>query len=161
MGVSGSGKTTISRLLADALGWTFIDADDFHSSSNVEKMRRGIPLTEDDRKPRLDALIARLNGAPDTRIVLACSALTHAIRQRFREETSSEVVFVYLAVNAAQLRKRLIERKGHYAKVDLLESQLATLEEPHDAIVVHADGTVEETCQQAREKLARHRWSAS
>lgn len=139
MGVSGSGKTTVGRALAAALGWAFSDADDYHSLVNVEKMRQSIALTTADRGPWLDALIARLNQEPRGRLVLACSALTRAIRQRFRDEVRAPVVFVYLKLDRARLERRLLARQGHFAKAGLLASQLATLEEPHNALVIDAE----------------------
>jgi len=80
MGVSGSGKTTVGKLLAEELGWTFIDADDYHPAVNVEKMRRGVPLNDGDRRPWLDALRQRIDAACERgeNVVLACSALRHA-----------------------------------------------------------------------------------
>src|ERR687890_260035 len=82
MGVSGSGKTTVGKILAEQLGWVFLDADDFHPAANVEKMRRGVPLNDDDRRPWLDALRRRVDEACDRgeNAVLACSALKHAYR---------------------------------------------------------------------------------
>lgn len=162
MGVSGSGKSTLGERLAGSLGWIYLDADDFHPQANIEKIRRGVALTDQDRRPWLDGLIERLNQAPSERVVLACSALTHAIRQRFRDEVRNDVAFVYLAVDREPLHTRLTERKGHYAKVDLLDRQLRTLEEPthDDSIVVQANGSVEDTFRQLRDKLASHRWPA-
>jgi len=88
MGVTGSGKTTVGRLLAKELGWTFYDADDFHPSSNIEKMRRGIPLTDEDRKPWLQTLARLVDLARDRgdNIVLACSALKHAYQEYLRHD---------------------------------------------------------------------------
>jgi gluconokinase len=154
MGVSGSGKTTIGRMLAESLDWTFIDADDFHSAANIEKMRQSIPLDAEDRKPWLDALIARLNRDPQGQLVLACSALTRAIRARLHAETQVEVLFVYLKADYAQLHARLLERTGHFAKAGLLASQFATLEEPEDALVIDADDTPELLCARIRAQLA-------
>jgi gluconokinase len=146
MGVSGSGKTTVGRLLAQRLAWTFLDADDFHPAANIEKMRQSIPLTDADRKPWLDALIARLNQEPQVHNVLACSALTHAIRQRLNQETKAPCRFVYLKADYAVLYERLANRRDHFAKPGLLESQLATLEVPDDALVVDAEQPPESIC---------------
>jgi len=153
-GVSGSGKSTIGRALADAFGWTFLEADDFHPASNIEKMRRSVALSDDDRVPWLNAMIARLQQSPEGHVVLACSALTRAIRARFRNEAPAEVVFVYLEAARARLRQRLIERQGHFAKAGLLASQLETLEEPTDALTFDSDDAPEAVCSRICAQLA-------
>ena len=131
MGVSGSGKTTIGRLLAQDLGWPFYDGDDFHPQANIDKMRQGIPLTDDDRdswltalRHQIDTLIADRQSA-----VLASSALKQAYRDHLGSDRS-EVRFIYLKGDYALIRQRLQERQGHFMKADLLVSQFATLEEP-------------------------------
>lgn len=154
MGVAGCGKSTVGRALADSLGWTFLEADDFHPASNIDKMRRSEALSDEDRVPWLNAMIARLKQSPEGRVVLACSALTRAIRARFRNETPAEVVFVYIKVDRARLLQRLLERKGHFAQASLLASQLATLEEPVDALTVDSDETPAALCSRIRERLA-------
>ena len=130
MGVAGSGKTTVGRLLAEQRGWLFFDADDFHPPENVEKMRRGIGLTDADREPWLDALAAKIRALADAgqSAVLACSALKQSYRDRLAVDPA--VRFVHLTGTPELLRKRLEERKGHYAHADLLASQLAALEPP-------------------------------
>lgn len=138
MGVSGSGKTTIGRAFADAMGWTFLDADDFHPPANMAKMAAGTPLTDDDRWPWLDRLRDELI-AIDQRgehAVLACSALKAAYRARLQQ--ANDVHFVYLKGDRATIAPRLAMRHGHYMPASLLESQFATLEEPTDAIVIDA-----------------------
>jgi gluconokinase len=136
MGVAGSGKTTIGRGLAKALGCPFYDGDDFHLRANKEKMGRGVPLTDEDRMPWLQKLHAEMNvwegKGPIT--VLACSAL----KQKYRDLLSqgNPVQWVYLKVNREVLHNRLERRKDHYAGQALLESQLETLEEPSDAWVM-------------------------
>src|SRR6185503_18316220 len=143
MGVAGAGKTTSGCALADALHWTFYDADDFHSPENVEKMRRGDPLTDADRQPWLDKLRARIAEilGRGQRCVLACSALKEAYRKSLVPATADPrtVKFVFLEVPASVLRERLAARK-HYFRPELLDSQLATLERPRDALIV--DGTL-------------------
>src|SRR5262245_34497564 len=137
MGVSGSGKTTIGRLLAHELGWAFHDADDLHPAANVEKMHRGEPLTDGDRMPWLDAvhaLMASLAGAGRS-AVIACSGLKQSYRDRLSAGIP-DVRYVYLRGDASLLRLRLAKRSGHFMPIDLLESQLDTLEEPTDAFVV-------------------------
>jgi gluconokinase len=135
MGVTGSGKTTVGKMLARRLGWVFLDADDFHSFQNKEKMHRGIPLTDVDRAPWLaaihDDLLLREGGGQ--RVVLACSALKQVYRNTLSAGLSFEIVF--LRGTLAQLHRNLTSRKNHFADENLVPSQLATLEEPPDAIV--------------------------
>ncbi len=137
MGVEGSGKTTIGRMLAGALGCEFHDADDFHSPQAKSKMAAGLALTDDDRRPWLDAMrgviVQHLHDG--IRMVLACSALKVSYRERLMVDPAT-VVFVYLRGDLALIRKRLRERSGHYAGVSLLASQFETLEEPRDAVSV-------------------------
>jgi gluconokinase len=139
MGVAGAGKTTVGQLLASKLGWDFADADDYHSATNIEKMRNGNPLTDVDRAPWLEALRALISGwiAVGNNAVLACSALKRSYRDQF--SVGSEVCLVYLRVAPEVLRQRLRARRGHYMTEAMLESQLATLEEPQDALVIDAD----------------------
>ncbi|MBX9962745.1 MAG: gluconokinase [Burkholderiales bacterium] len=140
MGVAGSGKTTVGRIVAERLGWRFLDADDFHSPENVEKMRRGQPLTDDDRWPWLD----RLNGLlrEDGSAVLACSAL----RQRYRDRIGAgldDVRWVHLAGSFELIGSRLAARKGHYMPASLLASQFNTLEPPSAALTIDVGDTPE------------------
>jgi gluconokinase len=130
MGVSGSGKTTIGRLLARDLGWPFCDGDDFHPQANIDKMRQGIPLTDDDRDAWLTALRQQIDTLVETRqsAVLACSALKQTYRDRLYQP---EVRFIYLKGDFALIRRRLLARQGHFMQADLLASQFVTLEEPH------------------------------
>jgi gluconokinase len=154
MGVSGSGKTTVGTQLASQLGWRFADADDYHSAANVEKMRNGVPLTDADRGPWLDDLRSLIMGwmGEGKSGVLACSALKQAYRERLR--VSEGVRFVYLKVSRDLLWHRLVDRPAHYMKESMLDSQLQTLEEPVDAIVVDADGTPASIVRAIRENLA-------
>jgi gluconokinase len=128
-GVSGAGKTTLGELLARKLGWAFYEADDFHSPANVEKMRAGIPLTDEDRWPWLESLrelVKRLDAKEDA--VLACSALRHAYRRFLR--VNDQVKFVYLRGDYSLIANQLRERQGHFMNPELLKSQFADLEEP-------------------------------
>jgi gluconokinase len=129
MGVAGSGKTTVGRLLAHKLGWQFADADDFHPPENKDKISRGSALTDADRAPWLAAMrsaIVQWNAAGES-VVLACSALKRSYRAELRV---GPVRFVYLKGDSALLLERLRSRHGHFADEKILASQLATLEEP-------------------------------
>jgi gluconokinase len=139
MGVAGTGKTTIGTLLGRELGWPFFEGDDYHSPANVEKMRHGIALTDADRDGWLTALRALIDGIAGS-AVLACSALKAAYRDRLAGGRD-DVRFVHLIGDPALLRRRLEHRRGHYMPASLLDSQLATLEPPADAITVDVGGT--------------------
>ena len=142
MGVSGAGKTVVGQTLAQAIGWMFVDADDFHSPENKAKMHRGIGLTDADRAPWLAALRAHLERelAEGHRLVLACSALKQAYREALIPSAFAlDVRVVYLRVPRSVLHERLADRHHPFATPALLDSQLATLEEPTDALDV--DGT--------------------
>ncbi len=136
MGVVGAGKTTVGTLLASHLGWEFVDGDDFHPQSNVEKIRHGIPLTDEDREPWLGSLREAIAGwiASGKNLVLACSSLKSAYRRRLT--VGPEVRFVYLKGNRSLIADRLRSRHGHFAGESILASQLADLEEPNQAITV-------------------------
>jgi gluconokinase len=136
MGVSGSGKSTIGPLVAAALGVPFVDGDDFHDPESVERMRRGEPLDDAARAPWLDRLHDVLVVHRETGVVLACSALTPAYRDRLG--AGLDLVFVLLDAPARVLADRLRHRRHHFAGADLLASQLATLEP--DAAVRRVDG---------------------
>ena len=151
MGVAGSGKTTIGRALAAALGWPFVDADDYHSPPNIEKMRRGTPLTDADRAPWLAALRGRIVRALERRepLVLACSAL----KEQYRSALAGglrQVRFVHLTAPEAVLRERLAARRDHFARANLLDSQLATLEPPSDALTIDATKSLETSISEIR-----------
>lgn len=141
MGVAGAGKTTVGKLLASRLGWEFADADDYHPATNIEKMSHGIPLTDDDRVPWLQALRAQISNwiAASKNAVLACSALKESYRDSLR--ISPEVCVVYLRVSAEVLHQRLRARHGHFMTEAMLQSQLAALEEPKNAVIIDADAT--------------------
>jgi gluconokinase len=155
MGVTGSGKTTVGLALAESLHWQFVDADDFHSPANVAKMRAGIPLDDADRGPWLASLHDAIAGWSQSgaSVVLACSALKEAYREELL--VSSEVELVYLRGRPELISQRLAQRHGHYMDPNLLASQFATLEEPHDAITVDVDADVPELVGRIREVLKR------
>ena len=137
MGVTGVGKTTVGQLLAEKTGWPLYDADAYHSPANVEKMRAGIPLTDDDRWPWLDRLNALLREAESRgeSAILACSALKQRYRERLQKSLES-VRWVYLKGDIELIRSRLQQRKGHYMNPGLLQSQFDALEPPGNALVV-------------------------
>lgn len=143
IGVSGCGKSTIGALLAERLCGTFLDADDFHPAANIDKMAAGIALTDQDRFPWLDALVAELNSQPAGRepVVLACSALKKAYRDVLRSGLTVPPQFVYLRGQYPEILARMQARKGHFMKHALLQSQFADLEEPVDAITVGISGS--------------------
>lgn len=153
MGVVGAGKTTVGRLLAEECGWEFADADDFHPSSNVEKIRHGIALNDDDREPwlaRLRAAISQWIG-DNQNVVLACSALKRSYRREL--EVGPEVRFVYLKGTADLIEQRLQTRQGHFAGQQILASQFADLEEPEQAVTIQIASTPQQIVAQIREKL--------
>jgi gluconokinase len=131
MGVSGCGKSTVGEILSERLGWEFRDGDSFHPPENVEKMRSGVPLTDEDRWPWLAAIAAWINRhrLEGTHAIIACSALRRVYRDRLRDGFA-DVLFLYLKGDRALIAARLAARKGHYMPAALLDSQFATLEEP-------------------------------
>jgi gluconokinase len=153
MGTTGSGKTTVGQMLAQRLGWLFLDADDFHSAQNKEKMHRGIPLSDADRGPWLGAIHDELVRQKQQvrNVVLACSAL----KQEYRDELRAglEMRLVYLKGSEAILRAHIEGRHGHFAGESLLASQLATLEEPVDALVEDVSRAPEEIVEEVCARL--------
>ncbi len=151
MGVSGCGKSTLGELLSKELNLPFYDADDFHPETNVEKMRRGESLNDDDRTPWLHLLsdkIVEWNRAGGA--ILACSALKKKYRDQLRRikknndleysgEVENRVLFIYLKGAKELIQSRLTEREGHYMPPELLDSQFNDLEEPDDALIVNID----------------------
>lgn len=135
MGVAGCGKTTVARGVAAATGLTFVEADEFHSPANIEKMRSGVPLGDAERAPWLAALAMRLGtGSP---AALACSALRRSYRDVLRSGCP-DLFFIHLDAPAAAIRSRMAARTDHYMPVSLLDSQIATLEplEPDERGIV-------------------------
>jgi gluconokinase len=145
MGVSGSGKTTIGELLARRLGWVYLDADDYHPASNVEKMRSGTPLTDEDRWPWLDRMngLLRESTARGENVVLGCSALRQVYRDRLATGLA-DLRWVHLKGSFELIQARLLARKHRYMPASLLQSQFATLEDPPDALPVDIGGTPDE-----------------
>lgn len=131
-GVTGAGKTRVGSALAEALGWKFVDADDYHEEANLAKLSEGIPLNDEDRQPWLTRVRGTIQESLTQRrsAVLACSALKRAYRRYLR--VGPEVVFVYLRTETHVLEERLKRRRGHFMNPALLQSQLEALEEPLD-----------------------------
>ena len=132
MGVSGTGKSTVAGLLAGHLGWALQEGDDLHPAANREKMARGMPLTDDDRWPWLDAVADWIHGriAAGRPGIITCSALRRVYRDRLRRDDRDHVVFVHLSGSRDVILERLAARKGHFMPPSLLDSQFATLEPP-------------------------------
>ncbi len=162
MGVSGSGKSTVGRALAGALGWEFYDGDDFMPAVNVAKMASGTPLTDGDRFPWLDFLqnlIAEKTASGES-LVLACSSLKEIYRERLRQ-SSPNIIFVHLTGDYDLLKFRLEARPGHFMKAGMLESQFETLEVPKNAIVVDVAGSVDEIVEDILKQLDHETKAAS
>ncbi len=158
MGVSGAGKSTVARLLADHLGCAMLEGDDLHSPRNVSRMAAGIPLTDEDRHDWLDAVAGRLATAArsGTRLVVACSALKRSYRDVLRRGAPG-TVFVYLAAPRDVLAERLAARRHHFMPATLLDSQLALLEPPaadEAAVTVDVSQTSADALQAALRALA-------
>ena len=153
MGVVGAGKTTVGKLLAEQLGWEFVDADSFHSAGNVEKIRLGIPLDDADRSPWLRAIRAAIQRwiAKKQNVVLACSALKRSYREEL--DAGAEVKLVYLKGTYEIIYQRLGLRQGHFASEKLLASQFAILEEPEDGVVVDVEQSPEVLVEEIRGRL--------
>jgi gluconokinase len=149
MGVSGSGKTTVGKALAQQLGWDFFDADDFHPPENVAKMANGIPLNDSDRAPWLAALHDLISSTlkADRRGILACSALKERYRQQLIDD-DPDVQLVFLKGTYDLIWSRMSARKDHYMKPHMLQSQFKTLEEPADALTVDISQPVSEIVQE-------------
>lgn len=156
MGVTGSGKSTVARALADRLGWRFADADDLHSPDNIARMREGIPLDDQLRHPWLLEVRAEIESAiaRRERLVVACSALTHRYRSVLADGLQG-VRFVHLTAPEPVLRDRLRRRVDHFAGVSLLESQLRVLEPPPDALTLDATMPVDHLVDVVHEHLSR------
>lgn len=153
MGVAGSGKTTVGKLLAESLEWKFVDADSLHSPQNIAKMEAGIPLTDEDRLPWLLALQAAIRDwiAKDDNVVLACSALKQSYRKMLLVSPQAKLVFLHGPQSL--IAARLAARVGHFAGSGLLQSQFQTLEEPKDALVVEVAAPPEAIVMQIRREL--------
>jgi gluconokinase len=134
MGVSGVGKSTLGRTLADRLGYAFIEGDDLHPSGNIAKMSSGVPLEDADRWPWLERVADGLAAAAVAGgAIAACSALKLRYRDFVRERVGMPMMFIHPDIDAAELRRRLASRSGHFMPTSLLDSQFAALERPDPA----------------------------
>ena len=139
MGVSGCGKSSVGEGVAARLGIPYRDGDDLHPAANVEKMRAGIPLSDDDRWPWLDGVAAVL--ATQAPVIVGCSALRRAYRDRLRAGAGGPLWFIHLAGSRALIASRMAARTGHYMPTSLLDSQFAALEPPgtDEAFIIDID----------------------
>ena len=152
MGAAGAGKTTVGRRLSEQLGWAFLDGDAVHPPENIAKMAGGVPLTEEDRRPWLDALRRSIAEWVGRNIdgVVACSLLRQAHRASVLSELERHVKLVYLQASHEVLEERLTARTGHFAGIALLNSQLALLDEPSNALVLDASQSPEDLVRAIR-----------
>ncbi len=148
MGVAGCGKSTVGRAAADHLCLPYLEGDDFHSAHSVEKMRSGNALTNEDRMPWVDAMVAACLAQTSDQTILACSALSEVVRDRLRDGLNGACEFIHLHGDQAILSQRLSDRKGHFFKPDLLASQFAALDMPRDAIILDIVDPIEELVHQ-------------
>lgn len=160
MGVSGAGKSTIGEELAERLGIPFLDADNLHPRANVEKMRGGTPLTDNDRWPWLEIVADAMRNTADTRgrVVCACSALRRAYRDWLTKHAGERILFVLLHGDKAVIAERQANRPGHFMPPKLLDSQFATLEHfehDEDGIVVDVAMTVDEIVSEIAGQITR------
>src|SRR5262245_43889554 len=147
MGVAGAGKSTVGRRVADGLALTFIEGDDFHPQSNVQKMAAGTPLTDEDREPWVEALAKGISTRrPKRDAVVACSALRKFVRDLLRERVAEATHFILLNADTSILQQRLGERPHHFMKAGMLHSQLEALEWPSNAFIIDAAGSFDDVC---------------
>jgi gluconokinase len=154
MGVTGSGKSTVGKRLAVELGWRFLEGDDFHSPENIEKLRQGEPLNDEDRKPWLEAIREAIRAAMDRgeNAVVTCSALKEPYRRML--QVDEQVIFVYLKATIPLIQERLKRRVGHFMNPNLIQSQFDILEEPKEALQIDAGLTPAEIIEVIRNRLS-------
>ncbi|MTE17823.1 gluconokinase [Streptomyces sp. TRM43335] len=158
MGVAGTGKTTIGPLLADRLGVPYAEADDFHPAANIAKMSAGVPLTDEDRRPWLEAIGAWARNREGGGGVVSCSALKREYRDLLRA-AAPELLFVHLTGDRRLIEERMARRQGHFMPTALLDSQFATLqplEADENGLPVDVSGSPEEITERAAAALRDH-----
>jgi gluconokinase len=156
MGVAGAGKSTIGRMLARSLGSIFLDADDLHPARNRRKLARAIPLTDEDRRPWLDAVRRSVERflADGAEAVIACSLLKQSYRDAVLVDPS-RVKLVYLQGTPSLIAKRLKPRRNHFMRPELLQSQFDTLEEPRNAITIDISASPAAIVKSIRARLSQ------
>ncbi|MGA7720317.1 MAG: gluconokinase [Ignavibacteriaceae bacterium] len=153
MGVSGSGKSTVGKAIGNKFGWKFYEGDEYHTAENVEKMKNGIPLNDNDRLPWLLCLRYIIEQAIEKKenIVISCSALKETYREILK--VNNEVTFIYLKGSFDLISKRMEERKDHFFKPAMLKSQFDTLEEPDYAVEIDISGSTQKMIDDAIAKI--------
>jgi carbohydrate kinase (thermoresistant glucokinase family) len=146
MGVSGSGKTTIGKILSKRNDVPFFDGDDFHPNVNVQKMAKGIPLTDQDRVVWIEQIADFINCAPAKHKILACSALSKFIRDLMIREIHESCYFVFLKGSYGLIKERMDNRGEHYMKSVMLDSQFEALEEPEIVLIIDIENSPDQIC---------------
>jgi len=157
MGVAGSGKTSVGEALRERLGWYYLDGDNLHPAHNIEKMKAGLPLTDEDRAPWLD-LVGMALGAREGPIAIGCSALKRKYRDTIRQAAEADVCFIHLSGSRTLIRGRMAARQGHFMPVSMLDSQFEALEPPigENSITADISGDLGNTVAQIENALADH-----
>lgn len=148
MGVSGCGKSTISRELGKRQGWVVIEGDDYHPKSNVEKMAQGVSLTDTDRESWLGAINQEISAFETSPLILACSALTPYVQRCLKNVEGRNCIWILLEGTPELIKKRLDARSDHFMTSTLLESQFSALAPPDNAIIISIDQTVNDIVQE-------------
>ena len=146
MGVSGSGKTTIGKLLSKRTDIPFFDGDDFHPEINVQKMAKGTPLTDQDRVAWIGQIADFINGSPAKHKILACSALSKFVRGLIIKGINESCYFVFLKGGYGLIKERMDNREKHYMKSVMLASQFEGLEEPESALIINVENSPDQIC---------------
>lgn len=153
MGVSGCGKSTTAQALSSAIGAPWLEGDDFHPANNIAKMTGGTPLTDEDRGPWVDAILAEVKSRSADRIILACSALTPFVQSRLARGTPRDISWILLTAPAALIAARLSAREGHFMPPTLLQSQYKALTPPVGAIECFVDQKIETIVSEIQTRL--------